>query len=107
METTLNTHFDEQQAQLIERAAKLTNIDHQNQIAVTDNQWGGWDFALDRKGQELVTGVRIVSVDGAIMIHTFTDYLLAGTYTINGQTTATLIRTIIATQLDFLIAVAA
>jgi hypothetical protein len=105
MESTLNTHFDDQRARLIAIAADNSQLD--TQISMTDNQWAGYDFALDRIGNELKTGVRMVNVDGAIVIHTFTDYLLAGTYTINGQTTGSLIRTIIKTQLEYLMAVAA
>ena len=105
MDTTLNTHFDNQRARLIAIAADNSQLD--TQISVTDNQWGGYDFALDRKGTDVKNGVRMVNVDGAIMIHTFTDYLLAGTFTINGSTTGTLINTIIKTQLDFVTAVSA
>ena len=105
MDTTLNTHFDNQRARLIAIAADNSQLD--TQISVTDNQWSGYDFALDRKGTDVKNGVRMVNVDGAIMIHTFTDYLLAGTFTINGSTTGTLINTIIKTQLDFVTAVSA
>ena len=103
MESTLNTHFDDQRARLIAIAAGNSQLD--TQISVIDNQWGGYDFAIDRKGIDIKNGVRMVNVDGAIMIHTFTDYLLAGTFTINGSTTGTLINTIIKTQLDFVAAV--
>ena len=105
MESTLNTHYDDQRALLIAIAADNSQLD--TQISITDNQWDGYDFAIDRKGSDVKNGVRIVSVDGAIMIHTFTDYFLAGTFTINGSTTGTLLKSIIKTQLDFVAAVSA
>lgn len=105
MESTLNTHFDGQRAQLIAIAADNSQLD--TQISITDNRWSGYDFAIDRDGTDVKNGVRIVNVDGAIMIHTFTGYLLAGTFTITGSTTGTLINTIIKTQLDFVAAVSA
>ena len=105
MESTLNTHFDGQRAQLIAIAADNSQLD--TQISITDNQWEGYDFANDRDGKDQKNGVRIVNVDGAIVIHTFTDYLLAGTFTINGSTTGTLLKSIIKTQLDFVAAVSA
>jgi hypothetical protein len=101
---TLNTSIDDQREQLIKESSGVLQLNIANgnpPLHFEDNQWDGYDYAfeMNRHG-DIHTGVRIVNIDGAIQILTFTKYLLAGTYTITGDTTTDTIVTIIGNQLD-------
>lgn len=101
---TLNISIDEQRQELIKASTKVLQIREANPhlLGFDDNRWDGYDYAIDRDRNDLITGVRIVNIDGAIQILTFTDYLLVNTFTITGEITPEIVVAIMANQLELL-----
>lgn len=99
---TLCTFKDRDRAELIKASTKVLQIKEANPSALgfDDNRWDGYDYAIDRNRDDLITGVRIVDIDGAIQILTFSDWLLTSTTTITGDTTAETIVAIMVAQLE-------
>lgn len=101
---TLNISIDTERQELIKASTKVLQIREANPnlLGFDENRWDGYDYVIEHRRGDIFTGVRIVNIDGAIQILTFTEYLVANTFTITGETTPETIVMIVANQLQTL-----